>query len=216
MAFELGHHALCEGCWLYSWQRGRKPGWHICKQSLHKRHPGKPCPAELVAFQLSPGLHTGTYCLAKPGHSCFLQSCLYLLAAALPEPRQPLPLLSFEPLNAAGSKAGAPRARSQPCTAARFAYATHFGGARASVSSQTVILHNSSFSPVALFPTAWMFQLEDGEKAFPKVKVGGQIPQDRHLPPLPAALSTSEPSSARRAGARWELNPGDPISSPLL
>lgn len=196
--------------------RGREPGWHICKQSLHKRHPGKPCPAEPVAFQLAPGLHTGTYCLAKLGHSCFLQSCLYLLAAALPEPRQPLPLLSLEPINGAGSKAGAPRGCSQPCTAARFAYATHFGGARASVCPRTVILHNSSFSPVALFPTAWMFQLGDWGKAFPKVKVGGWIPREGHLPPLPAALNTSVPSCARRTGARWELNPGDPISSPLL
>lgn len=164
-----------------------------------------------MSFQLSPGLHTGTYCLAKLGHSCFLQSCLYLLAAALPEPRQPLPLLSFEPISAAGWKAGAPRGRSQPCTAAHFAYTTHFAGARASVCSQTVILHNFSFSPVALFPTAWMFQLEDWEKAFPKVEVGGQIPQDRHLPPLPAVLNTS--GSLRQGSVGFKPR-GPP--SPLL
>lgn len=110
--------------------------------------------AEPGAFQLSPGLHTATYCLAKLGHSCFLQSCLCLLAAALPEPRQPLPPLSFEPINAAGSKAAAPRGLSQPCTAARFAYTTHCMGARASVCSQIVTLHHHSFSPCSPFPNS--------------------------------------------------------------
>lgn len=177
-----------------------------------------------MAFQLAPVLRKGTYRLAKPGRSCFLQSCLYLLATALPETRQTLPLRSFEPINAAGSKARAPRGNFPPSTAALFAHATHFGGARGGVYSQNVILCRLGFfvcfffSPVTLFHNSSdVSSCGIGKKAFPKAIAGGRIPQDGRLPPPPAALSAAEPGCAAcRIGAHWELNRGDPISSPLL
>lgn len=134
-----------ESCWLRSWPGGWEPGWHTCQGRPGKRQAGKPCCAEAVAFQLTPILRKGTYRLAKPGRSCFLQSCLYLLAAALPEPWQTLPLRSFEPISAAGSKARAPRGNFPPSTAAPFAHTTHFGGARGSAYSQNVTSHNYFF-----------------------------------------------------------------------
>lgn len=132
------HRTMGEGCWLHSRPGGWEPGWHTCKRRRRKRQPGKPCSTESLAFQLAPVLRKGTYRLAEPGCSCFLQSCLYLLAAALPEPRQTLPRQSFEPINAAGSKARAPRGKFQPSTAALFAHATHSGGARGGVYSQNI------------------------------------------------------------------------------
>lgn len=133
------HRTVGQRCWLCSGQGVGARLAHL-RSALHETQPGKPHTAVSVAFQLIPVLLKGTYRLAKPGHSCFLQPCSYLLAAALPEAEQTLLPRSFEPINAAGSNTQAPKGKCQPSTAALFAHAIHFAGARCGVYSQNITL----------------------------------------------------------------------------